>query len=360
MKDIRKRLGEKLKGWKLLQLGLTMLTGKPLDDQVLPKFSAWGHFLRAMASLSAGVGLAWQSCSSGNLTVLPVAWIMSLFGMRTLQLVIVHNAAHRNFVRQDTVDRTVGIWMSAVLMIESFPVYLALHGKLHHSWKKLSTGEDPTVKALEMAGIVSGLPVRQLKINLLIGLFSPKYHLSVLFHRLRSHSMTTSLHAKFAISTVITTQIAVVVWTGAMFDFAVAWLIPVTVLYQQAALLRLVVEHLREEPGAHRASREDAASLTTAIFLGAAPPETGHPLAWLHWAWRMLCALTVRLAVLPGDSGPAHDWHHMHPRGDWPNYLAERRKEVQLRPQRYTELWGYWTALEQSLRSIACEKRQPE
>lgn len=356
-RDIRTCLGEFFADSPLLQLALTWLSGKPLHDQMLPKLSAWGHFARATMWLSSGVGLAWFSCSSGNLELLPAAWTMSLYGMRFLQLVVVHNAAHQNFVRNRFIDKNVGFWVSALLMIENFEFYRDNHSRVHHSWKLLSTYTDPTVMSLEKAGMVSGRSVWRLRLSLVIALFSPVYHLRTFYQRIRSYWVASSLHAKLTILFVIICQIVIVVWSETTFTFTVAWLIPVTVLYQQAALLRLVVEHSRDEPTTKRCTREDAAPLTTAVFLGVAPPQTQGVFSWLLWVVQMFGALIVRLVILPGDSGAAHDWHHMHPRGDWPNYLEERRKEVLLRPERYDEVWGYWAALEKSLCSIARENR---
>lgn len=359
-KDTRICLGELFALSPVFQFAMTWLSGKPLHDQSLPKLSAWGHFVRAMMSLALGIGLAWLSCLSGILALIPIAWILSLFGMRFMQLVIVHNAAHRNFIRHDYIDRMVGFWVSAVLMIENFESYQRKHGREHHNWKLLSTPKDPTVKSLEKAGIVPGQSMRQILFNLFIALFSPAYHLSEFYQRIRSYWVDTSLYPKVVISFVIICQIGIVIWSDAVWAFTIAWLIPITVLYQHVALLRLVVEHKWDKPGSIRGSREDAMPLTTAIFLGVAPPKKKGLFTWLGWAIQMLNALIVRLTILPGDSGAAHDWHHCHPCGDWSNYLEERRKEALLRPDDYNEVWGYWNALKQSFHSIARENQRFE
>ncbi len=356
MKDIRQELG-RLTSSKIVQLLLTLITGKALDNQALPKFTAWGSFARAMTTLAVGVGLACYGTAAEQLVLLPLAWLLSVHAMRYLQLVVVHNASHWAFVKDKAIDGRVGFWVSAILLIENFEKYRPAHFQ-HHHWKKLSTQEDSTVEALEQANLKVGYSVNRLVLNLTWALVSPAYHVKTSCRRVASYFVNSSLQAKLAASLVLA-LLGLWTWRSEeVWVVTLVWVLPVTVIYQQAALLRLVVEHNWDEYSQVRESLPAATALTDAIFLGVEPPFGKNVLHWNVWVIRMLLNLAIRLVILPGDSGAAHDYHHQHPRGDWPNYIAERRKAVNKNPEKYSEVWGYWTALVRTLRSISAQPKR--
>jgi len=152
---------------------------------------------------------------------------------------------------------------------------------------------------------------------------------------------------------VLLSNIALIILAPEPLVVVLGWVLPVTVLYQQSALLRLVVEHHWDQYPNLRGKRADILPLTKAIFLGSVPPKNPNLIEWGSWILDMLLALIVRLTILPGDSGAAHDWHHQCPRGNWANYIAERRKEARNHPDNYDEIWGYHQALVKSLNSIS-------
>lgn len=349
--DIRKELG-KVTSSKVVQLALTELTGKALDTQSLPGQTAWGAFTRAVCVLCFGVSLSVYSCLTSKYWLLPISWLLSVHAMRYLQLVIVHNAAHGAFVRSKVIDNQIGIWVSALLLVENFEKYKPAHGH-HHSRKKLSTCEDPTVQALARAGIKVGYSFNQLMANLVMALFSPRYHVVTTYRRIASYFIDASLKARLTAVFVIGWLSFAVFFSESATVVLLAWLLPVTILYQQSALLRLVVEHNWDAYDKARESLAHPTELTDAIFLGVNPPFGAGLMQWLSWFLIMLLNLIIRLVILPGDSGAAHDFHHLNPRADWPNYIAQRRQAVALAPEKYSEVWGYGTALKRTLRAIS-------
>lgn len=95
-------------------------------------------------------------------------------------------------------------------------------------------------------------------------------------------------------------------------------------------------------------------------MMAVAPPADRNPLAWAGWALKMVGHLLVRLVVLPADSGVAHDYHHLHGRGDWVNAIQARAEaaapdsgEAHL----YREVWGLAAAMEEGLESISNARR---
>lgn len=351
--DTRQALGRWFGNVTWLQLGLTWLTGKALPDQYLPYRSAKQGFAMAVVALVAGVSCACAGAVLGSFTAIVLGWIPTLYGMRYLQLIIVHNASHQNFVRDKAIDFRVGFWVSTLLMIQNFEHYGPSHALSHHRWQTLSTSEDPTVQTLAKAGIRAGNSVPHLIVSLALTLFSPRYHAHAVWARIRSYYHDSSRMAKVVMSVMLATYAGVLTAINSAWPLVLCWVLPLTVLYQQSALLRLAVEHHWDATPADRTVRSDTFGLTHAVFLGSAPPVGANPLRWLYWVLAMVAALLLRLMVLPGDSGAAHDWHHQHPRGDWPNYIAARREQQASHPVDYQEVWGYWRALVTSLKSVS-------
>ncbi|MCG8671728.1 MAG: fatty acid desaturase [Pseudomonadales bacterium] len=349
---IREALAERLPNWLWFQLIITWLTGAALKEQLLPKMNWYVCFIIALGSLLFGVLAAYFAVSNDQFVLVPLCWIFTLYGMRYLQLVIVHNASHQNITKRKEVDAQIGFWLSTFLMIQNFEHYGPSHALDHHRWHTLSTDKDPTVVSLERAGIKAGKSVRCLVMDLFIALLSPIYHGKALWERLKSYFYSASVKASVVVIAFLFIN-AVLLAVLDPIGMIIAWLIPVTVLYQQSALLRLVVEHTWDMCPETRRSREDSFELTQAVFLGSEPPETNNVFAWVRWTCAMVAVLLVRLIVLPGDSGAAHDWHHQSPRGDWPNYIAQRREQVAKHPNDYDEIWGYRRALLASFTSMS-------
>lgn len=156
--------------------------------------------------------------------------------------------------------------------------------------------------------------------------------------------------------------VAGVTATQTWWPFLLVWGMPLTVGYQTAAALRLCVEHLWPTQGT-QPNRAAMARLTRAMLLGDRVPEATLPLARKAWAWtrwvvRLLGVhLPVRYLVLPGDSGPAHDWHQRFPRSKaWPHAAFARQQDIEAGHPGwppYTEVWGFAQAVDAVLESIS-------
>ena len=78
------------------------------------------------------------------------------------------------------------------------------------------------------------------------------------------------------------------------------------------------------------------------------------------WARMLTVHLFARVFVLVGDA-PAHDFHHRHPGSKkWQNYIYERHKDAvegcRRYPVNYSECWGLFAAIDQTLVSFAAAK----
>src|SRR5689334_5233092 len=94
---------------EVLQLPLTLLTGKPYQGQRSPAFSPTLHVASSFLSLAGGciVGAVGMACGGAVWLLLPVGWAVTLHGMRNLRMMIFHQAAHGNLYRRPRVDRFV-------------------------------------------------------------------------------------------------------------------------------------------------------------------------------------------------------------------------------------------------------------
>ena len=347
----RELMWELLPHWSWLQLLLTAITGVAHEGQILPRRSPWYHLGRAILLLIAGVGLAIYSSlhlSLASLMLIPLGWLCTVSAARNLQVTILHAASHYNFTGIVWIDQLVGRGIATVQLIQSFPEYRESHLRDHHG-KGLSTARDGTVKALADAGLVSGLTVPALKFALICALFSPWAHARTLFkRRLRSQFQTGDAMTRATAWIYLAAIGGATAWIGVV-PVVVGVVVPLTVLYQQAQLLRLCVEHRWARPGTPR-TRETIDALTVPVFLGEAPPENGGRLAWCRWWLRMAGHALARITLLPGDSGPGHDLHHHDAKGDWANHIAARQSINAMRRQRglppYGGVWGYLNALD--------------
>ena len=361
--DIRQTMSA-LPGW--CQPFLTWLTGKALPGQSSRGHSPYYHLIVPAAYLLVGVTASAALASRGlgmHLALLPLSWLVTISGARKLQLMIVHQCAHRNFSGNRRIDEFVGTAISLLLTIEPFKLYRASHIELHHSQHHMSR-RDPTVVFLfERVGVRPGMSKRELWRRLLLTLVSPRYHLAVTAARLRSLGRGSALEIT-AYALFWSAVLAVTVALNAELIFAVTWLVPIVLLYNVSSCLRLASEHRWPDPAAEGASlsRKLYASYSAGIFLGDAAPlpalrGPAAAVAWTRWILRMLFIhLPSRLFVLVGDT-PCHDFHHRHPKArGWMNYAYERQKDLEAGAPGwppYTEVWGLVPAINAALISLS-------
>src|SRR3546814_3405402 len=137
----------------------------------------------------------------------------------------------------------MGLFIGILLLVKHFDLYQKEH-MLHHSPKKLLTQEDEfTTFILNLCGLEPGLSKRELWRRVLLSFGSPFFHLRFLLSRISSCLLSRStLHNLVAIA-VWAGLIAAAVHSGLWAEFAIAWLLPLVVLFQIATALRTLCEH---------------------------------------------------------------------------------------------------------------------
>lgn len=355
-----------------LQALLTALTAKPYVGEAPHSRSPWFHLSTAGTVLLLGVTLSSVASVLQGFWLLALVpgWGLTVAGARKLQVQIVHQAAHEAFTGQPRLDAWVGTVLSIGLTIGSFATYKRTHRRDHHA--QLMTTADPTLKFLtDLMGLQPGMPPAQLWRQFWRTLWSPRFHARFLAARLRGHWRDATPDHVLATAAALGLGLGIVAWTGAWGSLLLAWVLPMTVLYQVSACIRLCVEHhwSPAQAGATPTGKEAYAALTCAIFLGEAVPSSTLPTrrrlgAWLRWWGRLCCIhLPARVLVMVGDT-PVHDYHHRHPTSpQWTNAAFARQQDLDAGCPGgwpcYTAVWGLHQALDAAFTSLSLAARIP-
>ncbi|MCX4744048.1 fatty acid desaturase [Kitasatospora sp. NBC_01287] len=343
----------------LFALPLTLLTGRPHAGQRRTGYTPTWHLVNALLSMTAGLATGALALTAGArppLLLLPLGWALTLHGARNLRMMIYHQCAHLNMWGRRGRDVALGKAIAALLMIQDFGRYSAEHVSDHHALHHM-TLRDPTVQAfLVSLELRPGMTRRQMWRRMLGKTVSPLFHARFTAARVRSyfHAAEPAWRAGTAAALVLVTALAT--WLHLWLFVLLAWVFPMTLLYQVSNTLRLCVKHTFPAPDQEvRRGKEYFASLTNAIFLGESAPPPGLPpvrraAAWARWWSRMLLVhFPARYLVLTGDT-VVHDFHHRAPMSrDWANYLFAREEDHRGGHRgwpAYHHVWGLVAAID--------------
>jgi hypothetical protein len=179
-------------------------------------------------------------------------------------------------------------------------------------------------------------------------LVSPQFHWFFLKARLQANWIDAPPYRRLMSSIFTLAAIAVVTLTNSWTTFFVAWVFPLTFLYQISAPCQICSEHLWGATGSIE-------SKSHGRFCGEAPPFEGTFQAWLSWTLRMMFYhLPVRIFVLCDPEICPHDHHHNYPKDDkdWANAIYNRQAQVDTGAE-YREYWGLHNAIEAVFQNLA-------
>jgi hypothetical protein len=296
--------------------------------------------------------------------LLPLGLLASSCGLGLFQVVVFHHCSHGTVFKTREMNQRVGRMISALLLFKRFEDYQREH-MLHHSPRKLLTEEDEFADfVLGMVGLEPNLPKVELWRRVLVAMVSPRFHWTFLCRRIRASLLTTDVAHNRMGQLAWAGAFALAAATGTLVEFAIAWVLPVTVLLQAATVLRILCEHRFPEPEVLAVrDRAFVCHATAGVFPGSAPPvESATTLpglvAWAGWWADMLTVqVFVRLFVLVGDA-PCHDFHHRKPATRrWADYIHARQADLEAGspgfPLGYFESWGLFAAIDQNLGTLA-------
>jgi fatty acid desaturase len=351
-----------------LQPWLTALSAKPLAGERPREGSVVANILSSLLALAIGVALNAAATIRGGacwLMVIP-GLVLALHGFRKLALNAFHEASHGAVSRTPWINDAWGVLIGVLLLSQHFRSYQRAHLEDHHAARSHMTLDDPTADLLiRWVGLRAGMSVPAMWRRLGLQLISPWFHLRMLGDRLVSYYKGASVTHR-ALSLLYAATLAGAGATWGWDVLLVAWVLPLTLPYNAALVIRACVEHTfrpaeGELPG--RRGRAVIAGLSHSVFFGSPAPRPGlTPLrrlaAWTWWWVRMVgYHLPARLMFVPGEAA-THDWHSRYPHKlDWPSYAYARQRDLEAGcpgwPWTYTEVWGLHGAMNLVFRSLS-------
>jgi len=365
--DPRARMAAQLPAW--VQPFLTWLTAKPAAGEAAPNRSAISFVAGALAWMLGGTLVSFLAVLlAGSLPalwlLLPLGLLATSCGLGLFQVVVFHHCSHGTVFSTREMNQRVGRMISALLLFKRFEDYQREH-MMHHSPRKLLTEEDEFADfVLGMVGLEPNLSKAELWRRVMVAMVSPAFHTRFLVRRIRASLMTGDAGHDRMGRLAWGGAFALAVATGTLVEFAVAWVLPVTVMLQAATVLRILCEHRFPEPEVLAVrDRAFVCHATAGVFPGSAPPDVSATtlsgfLDWAAWWADMLTVqVFVRLFVLVGDA-PCHDFHHRKPATRrWADYIHARQADLEAGspgfPLGYFESWGLFAAIDQNLGTLA-------
>ena len=350
-----------LPGW--LQPFLTWLTGKPLAGQRPWRLKPGHHLAASILPLLTGIGASIAVIEAGGpyLVALLVCWLLTTHGVRKLRTMILHQCSHGNYLGRKRIDTLLGEAIAILVVSQDYEDYKREHVGDHHSSSHM-TMKDPTAQfVINTMMCCTDMTRAELWRRLLLTAISPGYHARALSGRFLSHWHRSSPGHVVAFVAALMIQGGLVYVTGSWMTYLLAWVVPLSILFNVSALLRLACRHVFPPMGQVRKGRAAVAGYTHGIFLGDPVPTAvqSRPRAvtsWSLWWFRLFFVhVPARLFVLVGD-GPCHDYHHRYPRSkNWANYPFARADDLAAGHPGwppYTEVWGLRAAIDAVFASL--------
>ncbi|CAM3378708.1 fatty acid desaturase [Cupriavidus taiwanensis] len=347
--------------YRTVQRFLTWLTGKALPgQQPAILLGPWSHVALNTLALTTGVALSCLAYARGGawwLALLP-GWLLTVHAARKFFLVICHGGIHEAFSRRASVNRMFVDVVSLLLLTLPYEQFRQDHAIDHHA-RYFSGKGDPDADVLYGIGLRPGRQLETLWLAVGWALVNPRFHLRYTLARGRANFVGALPLRRMAAILAYAAAGCALTWFNLWPVFLVVWAIPLTVGFQNAALLTFAGEHkwFRVQ-GADERRAAWLQQQTSARFMGCPYPcrcgsAVRHVLQRAGWWLRMLCwFLPLRLLVVPGDM-PVHDYHHSNPRGDWTNTLYVRPEWIAQNRPLHSETWGFCAAVNNALRPMS-------
>ena len=133
--------------------------------------------------------------------------------------------------------------LSIILFLQYFESYYIDHIKRHHHYQKFATAEDADMEFLLLLGFYPGKSKEFYWQLLLKTIVSPRFHWQFLCARFVTNFITAPFYRSVIAVVWNAGLLGIVTLTHAWAAFLVAWLFPLTFLYQMSALLQFLSEH---------------------------------------------------------------------------------------------------------------------
>jgi hypothetical protein len=268
-----------------------------------------------------------------NPLLLIATTIFSVSGARYVVATIIHQGVHNSLFISPKLNKVACEILSTILIVQPFDSYKQFHIDEHHE-DAFSTVEDKDLAALYKLGFKPNESVKGMKINLFLTCISPKFHILYLWGRIKSNFVGLPTYRLVMSVLWLCSLSSIAVNLGAS-TFALAIVIPMTIIYQICSILHLLTEHVWIIRKDGMSIEQSHISHCLGRFSGQPTPANSGSILkqsfnWIVWfTAHAIYHLPVRMLVLQGTL-TVHDWHHRfggHP--DWANTIHHREKHVQ-------------------------------
>ncbi|MGJ0636750.1 fatty acid desaturase [Xenorhabdus bovienii] len=285
--------------------------------------------------------------------------LFSTSGARYIVATIIHQGVHGNLLSTQTRNKIICEILSTILITQPYSSYRQFHIYEHHG-KDFSTIEDKDLAAIYKLGFTPGKSKKQLYLNLLLTLFSPYFHLSYLYGRIKSNLIGVPVY-RFIMTIIQFLFLGYLAWFIGIIPFVLFIIVPYVIVYQIASLLHLITEHVWLLRQKKETVRDSHINNSLGRFCGSPCPKSfalRYWLSWIIWAIKHLFYhLPVRMLVLQG-SLICHDWHHRTSSiKEWYDYTVLREANAEKLAKEgkydYIEFWGFHNCLNYVLTMIS-------
>lgn len=277
---------------------------------------------------------------------LAAAWTVVVGQAMNIKTNIIHETCHQHSLKSRKRARRIAEALGIAVLAPPLDVYAAAHLPGHHHPGKVGSMEDADVQFVRNLGFYPGMKVEAAWARYRRALVSPAVHLRLLAERLRDNFARGPLPRRIAAVAWWTGVPALAAMNGVLGLVGLAYILPVTVIYQMAMITQALSEHRHFTHPAGDRSRNWHAAVSHARFLGAPLPDRELPLirkvpAYALWLARMVGALVIRTAVLPGEL-IVHAGHHWSPsRANWVRApYSYRDLKAEMPQDQVREFWG--------------------
>jgi hypothetical protein len=337
----------------LIQAWFTSLSGVPyLGQEPIVEVGALYYLGTGLLHLVGGTlgSIAIIELAPKFFLLLLLTAFWTTCGAWQLYGVVTHYCAHGKLTGNKMVDKLIGEFLSALCLTNPLQIYESEHAKDHHDLKNLTTLDDPDMLALIEWGFKPGQPKKYYWTLLKRLILSPRWHFAILVGRMKKNFLIknkVSLSRRLGAALLWLILVLVVAQTHTWIGFLVAWIIPLTLLFQIALILEFISRHrwgLVQNPDMSVKLYYESKSFGR--HLGKTPPFDKSLDCWILWGFEMLGYQILRSLVIPGDL-TVHDWHHAHPMSlKWPMAIWHRQQEIEKGcPSRVEPFQGTWGLL---------------
>lgn len=296
--------------------------------------------------------------------MLLAGWVMTVNGARRMISTVAHQCVHGAFTGNRRLDLGIAQMLSALTLTQTAVDYRRDHFELHHRHEVFSSIDDPSARLLWESGFRPGYSVRRLWWNLLVTVFSVRFHVRFACRRIGSQASGRLEWYRLCALLLVCIGVAMLSLKSKPHAVLFGAVFPATVLYQMSVLLEFISEHAWFVKGSSiDRPKHIHATHSWGRFCGRrAPTRRGKSFVrwicdWVLWlVEHLVYHLPVRLLVLPGDLSQ-HDFHHRKPSTSrWLKAIYARQDDVSGGDRRwppYTEFWGLHNAIGHVFEGIA-------